>query len=239
MFSSFVYFLLLFSFGHLEEGNDQPITSQSGASVRDSLGKKDIYSDSDLHFSLASTPYNDSLFAHKVKPEVYLAQQKALPKSRKAGLWERIVMVKVLKINQEGTEGKRAFFKKVTANFLHNIPKTLFVLLPLFALLLKLLYVRHKQFFYVDHAVLSLHYFSFVFLLLVLSNYVLDNIFGTSFFIKLAIAWMFVYLLLAMKRLYGQSWPKTVVKYVALLVLFSFSIVFTVLANMTITMLVM
>jgi hypothetical protein len=108
----------------------------------------------------------------------------------------------------------------------------LFFLLPVFALFLKLLYFRKKQFYYVDHAVLSLHYFSLIFILLIVSNYILDAIFGTAIFTVLAFVWMSAYLLIAMKRLYGQKWGITILKFVTLGILLVFAILFTVVGNM-------
>lgn len=177
----------------------------------------------------------DSMLKHKITPEQYKANQNKLSRAEKDGFFRRIITVRILKINQEGAQNQREFLTKLTEVFLHNIPKMLFFLLPVFALLLKLLYIRRKQFYYVDHAILSLHYFSLIFLLLIFSQYILDNIFGTSIFTSLAVLWIFLYLLLAMKKLYGQSWKKTIVKYFLLGFLFTITVVFTLLANLAFT----
>ena len=136
-----------------------------------------------------------------------------------------------IKINLEGKKGQAEFVQKLSSTFLHNIPKMLFLLLPVFALLLKLLYVRRKQFYFVDHAILSLHYFSFIFLLLILSVFILDKIFNTAFFVQVSVPWIFLYLLLAMKKLYGQTWGKTLLKFFALVFLFTFAVIVTMFIN--------
>jgi len=189
-------------------------------------------SDSGFQYTLTITPFIDSLLNKKITPEQYKEFQKKLSKEKKAGYFERIITIRLLKINIEGEAGRVEFFKKVLEKFIHNIPKMLFFLLPVFALLLKLLYLRRKQFYYVDHAILSLHYFSFIFLLLILSNYILDKLFGTSFFTSVATIWIMLYLLLAMKKLYAQSWAITILKYLSLGLLFLITVIFTLIVNM-------
>lgn len=188
--------------------------------------------DSGVNYSFTVTSYIDSLLNKNVTPEEYLTLQKSLGKDKRAGYFERIFTARLLKINLEGEAGKKEFFRKLIETFLHNIPKMLFFLLPVFALLLKLLYIRRKQFYYVDHAILSLHYFSFIFLLLILSNYILDKIFGTDIFAILASVWVMLYLLIAMKRIYGQGWTKTIVKYFVLGFMFFIVVVLTITVNM-------
>ncbi len=106
--------------------------------------------------------------------------------------------------------------------FLSNVPTTLFVLLPLFALLLKLAYLRKRR-IYMEHLIVALHSHSFLCagLLLVL---LLDALAGWSSAMPwlsrplgwaevALIAWMPIYLLLMQKRIYGQGWVMTLLKY--------------------------
>jgi len=191
--------------------------------------------DSLFHLSYSADPEIDSLLHNKVTPVDYMKQQNMLAKEKKDGYLRRIFTVKILKINMKGQEGKTEFFNKLTETFLHNIPKALFFLLPLFAFFLKLLYFRKKQFYYVDHAILSLHYFSLIFILLILSKYILDAIFGTGIFTFLAFVWMSAYMLIAMKRLYGERWGRTVFKFIMLGFLLIFAIMVTLIGNMALT----
>ena len=87
------------------------------------------------------------------------------------------------------------------------LPKGMFLLLPLFALVLKLVYVRSGR-PYVEHLIFSLHFHAFIFMLLTVS------LLSTKPEIWLAAFCIFyVYLYLAMKRVYGQGWGKTWVKH--------------------------
>jgi len=188
--------------------------------------------DTERQIAFTVTPYIDSLLKKNVTPKEYIKLQQSMSKEKRAGFFERIITQRLLKINLEGEAGKKEFFKKLIATFSHNIPKMLFFLLPVFALLLKLLYIRRKQFYYVDHAVLSLHYFSFMFLMLILGNYILNKIFGTDLFTALSLLWITLYLLIAMKRLYMQSWIKTLGKFIALGFLFLITILFSLMVNL-------
>jgi hypothetical protein len=206
---------------------------QAGAPIPDRYNKKFVpIQDSNVHYAFTVNSDLDSLLQKKTTPEQYLNQQKMLSKDKKHGYLRRIITAKILKINLKGEEGKKEFFKKLTETFLHNIPKALFFLLPLFALFLKLLYFRKKQFYYVDHAILSLHYFSLIFILLILSYYILDAIFGTGFFTFLAFVWMSAYILIAMKRIYGERWGRTIFKFITLGILLFFAIIITIIGNM-------
>ena len=93
----------------------------------------------------------------------------------------------------------------------------LLILIPIFALILKLLFIRRKEFF-ASHFVFSLHFHSFGLILLVLLQ-LLNIIFriypGWILFILLP-----VYLLLALKKVYNQSWVKIIFKEILLGVIY-------------------
>jgi hypothetical protein len=93
------------------------------------------------------------------------------------------------------------------------IPRILFILLPLFALVLAAFYWRQrKQFYFVDHLVFSLNYHSFGFVLLLFAA-ALAQIVSNDTVATLVVIGAAVYLLLAMKRFYGQSWFWTGAKF--------------------------
>jgi hypothetical protein len=101
------------------------------------------------------------------------------------------------------------------------IPRVLFIVLPLYALLLGVFYWRQRQqFFFVDHLVFSLNIHTFGFLLLLVAVGMSQLVQGgwIAFFALVA---MGVYLLLAMKRFYAQSWFWTGFKFVTLSVIYS------------------
>ena len=94
------------------------------------------------------------------------------------------------------------------------ITRILFVLLPVYALVLAVLYWRQRaDFYFVDHLVFSLNAFSFIFALslmaIVAAQFVAS---GTVAWLALVTVW--IYFLLAMKRFYRQSWGWTAAKFV-------------------------
>lgn len=117
--------------------------------------------------------------------------------------------------------------------FMDNAPTGIFLIMPLFALILKLLYLRRKR-FYVEHFVFALHVHSFAFLLLTIimlaqSGWVFA-VLGT---------WFLVALYIAMKRTYGQGYIRTFFKYVLLGQAYIFMLVVAVMATMVLTALSM
>jgi hypothetical protein len=118
----------------------------------------------------------------------------------------------------------------ILSRFLHWFPYILFVSLPVFALILKLLYLRRKKYYYSDHAVFTLYHYIFSFILLLLfwsfealhqkSGWGLFNVLQTM----LVIAWP-LYLFIAVKRFYAQGWGKTFIKFLFLNLLGLLSII--------------
>lgn len=106
---------------------------------------------------------------------------------------------------------------------LSAVPSTLFILLPLFALMLKILYVFKRR-LYMEHLIVALHSHAFLclalllmFVTIALQNWLapepgaLHSLFG--WIEALLWVWMPIYLLIMQKRVYAQGWLMTLVKY--------------------------
>ncbi|MFS8137734.1 MAG: DUF3667 domain-containing protein [Thermomonas sp.] len=114
--------------------------------------------------------------------------------------------------------------------FLGAIPTALFVLVPLFALLLKALYLFKRR-LYMEHLVVALHSHAFMSLelLLIFGMLGVQHLAPTGSFlaeaarvvIGLLIAWIPVYLLLMQKRVYRQGWTMTLLKFFVLGIVYS------------------
>jgi hypothetical protein len=122
------------------------------------------------------------------------------------------------------------------------LPSTLFVLLPLFAVLLKVLYVFKRR-LYMEHLIVALHSHAFLCgsLLLVFATMAIRNavpaVSGLMRTLEvLLFAWMPLYLLLMQKRVYAQGWIMTTLKYCVLgvcyVVLLSLGVAFTMLVSL-------
>ena len=102
------------------------------------------------------------------------------------------------------------------------LPQMMFLLLPLFALLIQLMYLG-SAFHYLQHLVFSLHYHSFVYLLY-LVGYLLE-ITGLHLDGWLVLGLM-VYLPLALRRTYDSSWRGAAVKSVFVYFSYGFMLIF-------------
>ncbi len=126
--------------------------------------------------------------------------------------------------NEKYADNRNAMIGDILRSFLHKLPYLLFLSLPFFALILKLLYVRRKNFYYSDHAVFTLYHYIFSFILLLF--YLLFDKLHTwlhwdLFNILNVVLFIFggVYLFLSMKRFYGQKGGRTFVKFLLLNIL--------------------
>jgi hypothetical protein len=143
-------------------------------------------------------------------------------------------------ISRMGTDSSR--YKDAV---LGAVPSTLFLLLPPFALMLKVAYVFKRR-LYMEHLIVALHSHAFlcldlllVFGVTALKRTVAPDSFagGMLNLVEVALfAWMALYLLLMQKRVYRQGWFLTIVKYCALgmsyCVLLGIGIAFTALLSL-------
>lgn len=83
------------------------------------------------------------------------------------------------------------------------------IMMPVVALLLKLMYVRRKR-FYVEHLFFVFHYHAFAFLIFSLLI-IWPNWHGQGALVALGITLLYLYI--AMWRYYGQGWFKTFIKF--------------------------
>jgi len=89
----------------------------------------------------------------------------------------------------------------------HDIPKIMFILLPLFALYVSWFYNR-KKYYYVNHAIFSVHIHCFAFLLLLflrLLDWLIPGEWAKLALIALMPILLFIYLVAALRGMYGQS----------------------------------
>ena len=148
----------------------------------------------------------------------YDSTQKILPASERDGWFRHRLIRKEIELNNRFRENPNEASKKFTESLLHRLPYMLFISLPLFALLLKLVYIRRKQFYYVDHGMFTIHLYVFTFLLL-LAVFGLNELQKTKgfgwlgFLIAVLFIGLFFYLYKAMRNFYGQRRAKTVFKF--------------------------
>ncbi|QOR76002.1 MAG: hypothetical protein IMW88_12015 [Thermoflavifilum sp.] len=97
----------------------------------------------------------------------------------------------------------------------------MFFLLPLFALLLELHFSKRK-FYFSDHIIFSLHFHIFYFVVSGI-ELVLQYVFYTDFFSWASLI-VWIYLVLAMRRVYQNKWLVTILKSFSIGLLYSIMI---------------
>ena len=128
--------------------------------------------------------------------------------------------------------------------FFGAVPTALFLLMPVFALLLKVAYIGSGR-RYLEHMVVALYSHAWL-LLVLLAMFVLNAVseaaaalwvgIATSLLISLLWLWAPIYLFLMQRRVYGGHWAVAAVRYVVVgsvyLVMVTFVVLFAVLAGM-------
>lgn len=241
VFISFVFFLLFFSLPNqneesiIELGNDDrkelnetiqkldsvkvdsvinewipnnTIAPGIQDSIKKSIDRKKKKNDGKkINTGFTITPATHDTF------EQYDSAQQLLPEDQRDGWFTRKIEARAIKLNQQykGEEGLKKFGQDFTSSFKSNFSTMLFYLLPIFAVLLKLLYMR-RDFYYSEHLVFSIYYYNFFYL--AGCFYLLINLIPSmSFLNTILILWIIAYLFIGMKRMYQQSWGKTLAKF--------------------------
>lgn len=242
-FISFIFFLLLFSLPEDEDKSaKEAFTTEDknefAESIRDELKKSGLDSlkiDSIYNAAVVEdttevidVPGSDNKITKGKKGkagfsltssnytsiEEYDSAQQQLPASRRDGWLMRKLNIRTIELNQryKGDDAGKRFSDDFGQLFFDNFSKVLFFLLPIFALLLKLLYLRN-DYYYSEHLVFAIYYYNFFYLaasLYLLVDYI--PFLGGLFTFAIVI-WTLIYLPLGMKRMYQQSWKKTILKY--------------------------
>lgn len=158
------------------------------------------------------------------KDLLHLPEDSLALKYRVDNFFERLFFVQGLRIQKSGD--KFIFY------LIGNTLWMMLVMMPMLALVLKLLYIR-RDFFYFEHLVFSFHTHSFLFLglsiLLLFHKFLSDSAW------TLGIAGAAIYLFFSIKRFYGQGWRKTLLKFILAnslyLFIFLFALLVTVMAS--------
>lgn len=151
----------------------------------------------------------------------YDSVQSSLSSKAKDGWLKKLFVRKLLAINDKYKNDTRTAVMKLWDTVLHKLPYLLFASLPLFALILKLLYFRHKHLYYVDHGIFSIYHYIFTFILL-LFVFALDKFNDLLHwsFLDTLMGLIFLsgglYLYKSMRRFYQQGRAKTIIKFLML-----------------------
>jgi hypothetical protein len=187
-----------------------PFFLKPGAITSDYLSGRRVRYTSPLKMYLVAAAL--FFFAFTLHPNEGPSFQQDRPKlatgSAGEGRISRYFSERARKLDTMGREEAR---KQLTANMANMLPKALIVLLPIFALLLKVFW--HKRYF-AEHLIFALHYHAFALIVLAACGFLSGKAGDAANSVGLVLC--FVYLFVALRRVYGGSRLRTFAKLVGL-----------------------
>ncbi len=242
IFISFVTFFIITAF----PGNEEELLSGSQAQTVQVKDKNGVLKDSvisvkkvkiseilkaeddfqkEQHLTNEKANENFLNFGYKNIRELD-SMQKYGPANEKLTDWEYNIIKKSLLVKARNT--KQELMEKFLEQLRHDFPKTLFIYMPLFAFVLWLFHGK-KRWYYFDHGIFTLHYFSFLLLSILLifffnkiMNCFVENSITTAIrYAGLGICyiWMFYYFFPAHHRFYGETRIISFLKSIAMFVI--------------------
>lgn len=240
VFLSFIFFLVLSFMPDEDKINvnkdGKELSSEEKKQMLDSM---QVNLDS-LNIKMPVTNWTNSSSWGSNDPKTiaeYDSIENLKPIAARDGKIERYFTEKFIKLKQESGDDDKAILKRFLDSFLENIPRMIFLLLPIFALILKLLYVR-RDFYYSEHLVFSVLFYDFMYLI------------GAVGLLCSMVSWLewipdllwlvvFFYLYKAMRHVYKQSRGKTISKFLLLNFIFLICLVLGFAVNGIITLILM
>lgn len=197
--------------------NDSILNREIGAIMNDSLADNEGTARKGIKTDSGFSILNDDQFEliYKLAKNYNLTEEEILDSAKveegTSGYW---IAKKTIRLN-------RAENKSITAYILKNIPIMMFFLMPIFALILKLLYARRTS-LYIHHLVHALHLHSFTFIVLLLMITVIWTEFFAGPLVTMLMITLGIYILWSFKNVYKQGYIKTVLKVMLAIGFYSF-----------------
>ncbi|CAM3120786.1 DUF3667 domain-containing protein [Flavobacterium frigoris] len=203
IFISFITFLLIALFS----SHDSEIVHNSG--------EKNVTIDFDLPTANATKKEKERVkfgnITYSSLKELDSIQKQA-SESEKLSDFKYWIATKILIVKENSTN--KEMMGKFIESFVHNLPKVLFIFMPFFAFSLWVFHGK-KRWYYFDHGIFTLHYFSFlllIFLILFLANKFL-SLFQESAALEfitvtlnfMGYGWMVYYFFPAHRRFYEET----------------------------------
>ena len=234
IFTSAIFFLIFFSANHFDVAKIK--TNVNGHTLA-AIAKMDSVTFSNFTKEITEgkpmsrAEFDKYIDTVTIKGTITLATDKYRNKAEydsllKAGVkkdnwFERILVYKQIEMDEKyHGDGNKIQASFVNA-LVHSFPQMLFVSLPLFALFLKLLYIRRKNYYYTNHVIFGIHLYVFVFILLLfiigLSEVRVFIGWDWMQYISIAaVVYILFYEYKAMRKFYLQRRGKTILKFIIL-----------------------
>lgn len=232
---SFLFFLITFSLLDMHHHTSPVVARYRDSVEQNNKGTGIGYS---MH-SIAGTEETGDYFSFgRVYPRdgarVFDSIQRSLPdtSARKVKGLDRFFYRNLAKLSTAYHRDPNRFMEQQKEQFTHSMSKIFFVSLPLFTAMLWLMYLRRKQYYFVAHAVFTIHFYCMVFVfglaLMLINTIEVDStaiITALQVVASIIFLGMYAYLYVAMFKFYKQGWFKTAVKWLILSVFFTTSFI--------------
>jgi uncharacterized membrane protein (DUF106 family) len=127
--------------------------------------------------------------------------------------WNKLLLRQVMKSKAMSRQAFLSYYKS-------RLPWIMFAIMPVFALIMKLVYIRRKR-LYIDHLVFAYHYHSFVFLLMLFALLIQKIWPGMPQWP--IVLWIIWYLLRSMMKVFDDTFLKAILRFFLISVLYIFS----------------
>ncbi len=222
IFVSLIFFVLVFAGNklHAPSSPDEDLTPMVGATVN---GRRATTTEALLAASQDLTAGTAAARQAKAPELAAAAARLKAAAAKPAGTREKSAFARWFE-EQARRLKDPAEIRELIEKFLHSLPKMMLFCLPFFALYTRFLFRQSGQ-VYLQHLVIALHFHTFVFLWLMVSD-------GWVFLAGLPAhglaravrgacnLWLFLYPVLMLRRLFANSWKRTIFKTFVLVFLY-------------------
>jgi len=249
LFTSFIFFLVFFSVFHFPERDLKDVNftlnGKTFAQIDSLPAQKftDFTKEINRGIPMSRKEFNEYKDSLNSESGFYILGQKKHYKTKEEydslvasgaihSSWIRKQIVyKEIELNNKYQNQQGKFLSDFIQSLMHHFPQILFISLPFVALILKLLYIRQKIFYYVSHTIFTIHLYIFVFIAMLFEIGIqqLERLHGLGwvyFISNLLTLIILFYLYKAMRNFYEQGRFKTIIKYILFLFSFFILIVF-------------
>lgn len=227
VFLSFVFFFVFFL-----------VNAETGTTIKDESGKHSL-SYVQLNNESKENLADENLFIisgdNYRSLEQYDSVQRSLPLNKRDGKIKHFIIRSLAEKGKELSLHPNELIHDLSEKFAHNLPKLAFILLPVFALLLKLIYIRKEQ-TYTEHFIFSINIYNFLFLIasvlfpLTLVDAISEHI--PAIFFTASVLYFFF----ALRKVYQESIVKTLVKLTTLSFIFCLCLAFSFVINLIVVL---
>ncbi len=212
IFTSIIVFAFFNFLSHTSNERNLGKDEISAVAIKDSLKKVGEFSQGNIFFH---SDKNGKVHLLMDNVDYTIVKNKIL---KTDGLNEKIAKTLASSIAKSYKKNPNNYMSALWDNYLTNLPKTFLLLMPIFSLLLALIYFRRRSYF-MNHLVFSLHFHTavlFVAVCIVLCSFLPDSEMNDWLSLVLLLSTIY-HLYASMKRVYQNGNIRTLVSFIVLI----------------------